>query len=151
MNDETPEPDGGVRIHDDLVIPSSELDFTYSTGGGPGGQHVNRSATRVALQFDVAHSPSLDEQTRARLFDRLGSRLDSRGVLRITVHESRSQYRNRAIAVQRLRTILADALREEKERTPTEPSRSERERRIVYKRRRSAIKRDRRRNWSEGS
>lgn len=139
-----------VPIADGLTIPMAELDFSYTTGGGPGGQHVNRSATRVALLFDVANSPSLDEATRERLQDRLGGRLDSRGVLRITVHESRSQYRNRAIALQRFRAMLAEALREEPERTPTKPSRSVRERRLVRKKRRSAIKRDRGRDWSEG-
>jgi ribosome-associated protein len=137
-----------VPITATLTIPMSELDFSYTTGGGPGGQHVNKSATRVALTFDVANSPSLDDATRARLTERLGNRLDSRGVLRITVHESRSQFRNRAIALQRFRAVMAEALREEAERTPTQPSRSARERRLIRKKQRSAIKRDRGRDWT---
>lgn len=138
-----------VPISDTLTIPMAELDYSYTTGGGPGGQHVNRSATRVALLFDVANSPSLDEATRARLLERLAGRLDSRGVLRITVHESRSQYRNRAIALQRFQAVLAEAVREEAERTPTRPSRSVRERRLNRKKQRSAVKRDRGRDWSK--
>jgi ribosome-associated protein len=102
----------------------------------------------VALTFDVGNSPSLDDATRARLTERLASRLDSRGVLRITVHESRSQFRNRAIALQRFRAVMAEALREETERTPTQPSRSARERRLIRKKQRSAIKRDRGRDWT---
>lgn len=141
--------DTHIPITDSVTIPPSELEFQYTTGGGPGGQHVNKSATRVALIFDVAGSPSLDETTRARLLDRLSSRLDSRGVLRITVHESRSQYRNRSIALQRFRAVMSEAMREEAPRTPTRPSRGVRERRIVRKKQRSSIKRDRSRDWSD--
>lgn len=140
--------DTHIPITDSVKLPVSELEFTYTTGGGPGGQHVNRSATRVSLLFDVTNSPSLDEATRARLLDRLASRLDSRGVLHISVHESRSQYRNRAIALQRFRAILADAMREEAKRTPTQPSRGVHERRLNRKKHRSSIKRDRGHDWS---
>lgn len=139
-----------LPITETLTLPLAELQFRYTTGGGPGGQHVNRSATRVALLFDVANSPSLDEATRARLQDRLASRLDSRGVLQITVHESRSQYRNRSIALQRLRGILSEAMQEEAPRTPTRPSRAVRERRTTRKKQQSRVKRDRSRDWSEG-
>lgn len=138
-----------VPITEELTIPMTELAFSYTTGGGPGGQHVNRSATRVALLYDIANSPTLDEATRERLLKRLAGRLDSRGVLRITVHESRSQYRNRAIALQRFRAVVAEALREEPERMPTKPSRAVQQRRINRKKQRGAIKRDRGRDWSK--
>ncbi|MEZ4515833.1 MAG: alternative ribosome rescue aminoacyl-tRNA hydrolase ArfB [Chloroflexota bacterium] len=140
--------DTHIPITETVTIPMSELDFRYTTGGGPGGQHVNRSATRVALFFDVANTPSLDEATRARLTERLSNRLDSRGVLQITVHESRSQYRNRSIALQRFQTLLADAMHEDAARKPTRPSRRIRERRLTRKKRRSTVKRDRGRDWS---
>ena len=90
-----------IPINQTLSVPESELQFRFSTGGGPGGQHVNKTATRVTLLFDVANSPSLDEETRVRLLDRLASRLDRRGLLHIDVHESRSQWQNRATAVAR--------------------------------------------------
>lgn len=140
-----------IPITDTVTLPISELEFTYTTGGGPGGQHVNRSATRVSLMFDVVNSPSLDEASRERLLNRLENRLDSRGTLRITVHESRSQFRNRAIALQRFRAVLAEAMREEAPRTPTKPGRATRERRLNRKKQRSAIKRARGRNWSADS
>jgi ribosome-associated protein len=143
--------DSHIPITSTVTLPLSELEFSYTTGSGPGGQHVNRSATRVSLLFDVTNSPSLDEATRARLLGHLENRLDSRGVLRITVHESRSQFRNKAIALQRFRAVLAEAMREEAERMPTKPSRTVRERRLSRKKQRSSIKRDRGRDWSGNS
>lgn len=140
----TPE---AVSITDDVNIPLSELQFRFATGGGPGGQHANRSATRVRLLFDVAHSPALDEETRQRLLQELSHRLDSRGVLQIDVQESRSQYRNRAIALERLQTVLAEALEEEAERKPTKPSRAAQRRRLIEKKKRGELKRQRRKKW----
>lgn len=136
-----------IVINESLTVPESELQFRFSTGGGPGGQHVNKTATRVTLLFDVAGSPSLDDEMRARLLDRLGTRIDRRGVLHIDVHESRSQWQNRATAVARLTNLLTEALAEQPERRPTRPSYQAREERLEGKRRRSAIKRDRQRRW----
>lgn len=138
-----------IPINETLSVPVSELQFRFSTGGGPGGQHVNKSATRVTLLFDVANSPSLDEETRGRLLDALSSRLDRRGVLHIDVHESRSQWQNRATAVARFQRLLADALMERAERRPTRPTRRSREERREEKKRRSQVKRDRQRRWDE--
>jgi len=64
-----------ILINEQLALPAAELQFRFTTGGGPGGQHVNKTATRVTLLFDVAGSPSLDEATRTRLLDRLATRL----------------------------------------------------------------------------
>jgi ribosome-associated protein len=136
-----------IAINENLALPAAELQFRFTTGGGPGGQHVNKTASRVTLLFDVAASPSLDEATRARLLDRLGSRLDRRGVLHIDVQESRSQWQNRATAVDRLQTLLAEALIERPERRPTRPSRRARAERLDEKRRRGAIKQERQRRW----
>jgi len=136
-----------IPINDALALPAAELQFRFTTGGGPGGQHVNKTATRVTLLFDVANSPSLDEATRGRLLDRLASRLDGRGLLHIDVHDSRSQWQNRATAIARLQNVLAAALIEQPERRPTRPTRRARQERLDEKRRRSAIKRDRRRPW----
>lgn len=136
-------------VNDRLSLPLSELDFRFTTGGGPGGQHVNRSATRVTLRFDVARSPSLDDETRARLLSRLANRLDREGVLQFSVQESRSQFQNRQIALERLRNTLGIALVEEKPRRATRPGRSAVEERLAEKRRRAIAKRERRGNWRD--
>ena len=136
-----------IAINENLSLPEAELQFRFSTGGGPGGQHVNKTATRVTLLFDVANSPSLDEETRVRLLDRLASRIDGRGLLHIDVYESRSQWQNRTAAVDRFRNLMADALVEQAERHPTRPSRRARQARLETKRRRSTIKKHRRQRW----
>lgn len=141
------ETDDLILINEHLALPASELQFRFSTGGGPGGQHVNKTATRVTLLFDVAGSPSLDDDVRARLLDRLSSRLDRQGVLHIDVHESRSQWQNRGTAVARFQQLLAEALVEQPERRPTRPSRRAREERLEEKRRRGAVKQGRGRRW----
>ncbi len=138
-----------VIINESLAVPESELQFRFSTGSGPGGQHVNKTATRVTLLFDVAGSPSLDEETRIRLLDRLASRLDRRGLLHIDVQESRSQWQNRMTAVARFQKVMAEALVEQPERRPTRPTRRSREDRLEEKRRRSDVKRDRRQRWDD--
>jgi len=141
--------DGLIAINDSLSLPESELVFRFTTGGGPGGQHVNKTATRVTLIFDIAHSPSLDDETRDRLLERLSSRIDRRGVVRINVHGSRSQWQNRATAIAVFQRLLADALTEQAERRPTRPTRRSREERLARKKQRGAIKQDRRRRWEE--
>ena len=138
-----------IPINEALSLPMAELQFRFTTGGGPGGQHVNKTATRVTLLFDVAGSPSLDEATRARLLDRLATRLDRRGVLHIDVQESRSQWQNRETAVARLQSLLAAALVEQAERRPTRPSRRARQQRLDDKRRRSTVKRERQQRWKD--
>lgn len=138
-----------IIINESLAVPESELQFRFSTGSGPGGQHVNKTATRVTLLFDVAGSPSLDEETRVRLLDRLASRLDRRGLLHIDVQESRSQWQNRMTAVARFQKVMAEALVEQPERRPTRPTRRSREDRLEEKRRRSDVKRDRRQRWDD--
>ena len=133
-----------LRITNHLVIPLSELQFRFSRSRGPGGQHVNRSATRVELLFDVAHSPSLTEAQRERLLERLAGRIDSEGILRVVAQSERSQLRNRQEAIARFQALLQQALREPKPRRRTKPPRWAKERRLAAKRRRSEIKRYRR-------
>jgi len=138
-----------IPINENLALPAAELQLRFTTGGGPGGQHVNKTATRVTLLFDVAASPSLDEETRARLLDRLAGRLDRRGVLHISAQESRSQWQNREAAVARLQALLAEALVEQPERRPTRPSRRARQERLDDKRRRGTLKQERQRRWDD--
>ena len=132
-----------LRITNTLTIPLSELRFRFARSSGPGGQHVNRSATRVELFFDVASSPSLTEAQRERALKALAPYIDSEGVLHLVSQTFRSQLRNREEVVERFRTLMHKAMRVPKRRRPTRPSRAVRERRLASKRRRSEIKRQR--------
>jgi ribosome-associated protein len=136
---------GYLTIAPELRLPLGELDYRASRSGGPGGQHVNTSSTRVEVWWDVAASPSLTEEQRARLLTRLASRLDSSGRLRLVSSGSRSQLRNREDATARLREVVAEALRVPKRRRPTRPTKAAKAARLEAKRRRSSIKRERRR------
>lgn len=138
-----------IRINDHLVIPTAELQFRFETSGGPGGQHANRAATRAVLLFDVGNSPSLDDVTRGRLLRRLANRLDKEGMLQIQASDTRSQWQNRQTAITRFRLLLCQALKEPKQRRPTKPSRAAQEARIAKKKRRSAIKKGRGRDWRD--
>jgi ribosome-associated protein len=133
-----------LEISPELRIPLAELEFRASRSGGPGGQHVNTSSTRVELSWDVAGSPSLAPAQRDRLLRRLASRLDGTGRLRLVSSASRSQLRNREDATERLRTIVAEGLLVPKPRKRTKPSRAAKAARLESKRRRAATKRDRR-------
>lgn len=136
-----------IYINDRLSIPAAELQYRFTTGGGPGGQHVNKTATRVTLLFDVGGSPSLDEEIRPRLLNSLSNRLDRQGWLQISVQDSRSQWQNRRLAVARLQEILREALEVSPERLPTRPSQTAKDARLAEKRKRSTIKESRRRRW----
>lgn len=136
---------GYVEISPALSLPLDELEYRASRSGGPGGQHVNTSSTRVEVWWDVAGSPSLSDQQRARLMARLASRLDSAGRLRLVSSGSRSQLRNREEVTERLREVVAAALLMPKVRKRTKPSRAAKAARLEAKRRRSAVKRERRR------
>lgn len=120
------------------AIPLSELRWRFSRSGGPGGQHANTADTRVEVVFDVATSPSLGPRQRERLLEKLGPEV------RVVVAEERSQVRNRAIALDRLRDRLAAGLKVERPRTATKPTRASKERRLESKRRRAETKRLRR-------
>jgi ribosome-associated protein len=128
-----------------VAIPSTELHFQFSRSGGPGGQHVNRTASQVELTFDVLHSPSLDEAQRARVLSKLQSYIDTRGVLHLTSQTTRSQHRNRAEVVERFALLLQRALHVPKRRIPTKPSAAAEERRLAEKQRTRVIKQQRRR------
>ena len=121
-----------------LDVPLSEIAWRATTSGGPGGQHANRALSRVEVSFDVAASRVLGPRQRARLLERVGP------VVRATAAESRSQARNRDLALRRLAAKLDRALRKAPVRTPTRPTRSSQERRVVSKRRRGEVKRGRR-------
>jgi ribosome-associated protein len=132
-----------IRINDVLSIPIDELTFTASRGGGPGGQHVNKVASKVTLRFDVVGSPSLTEQQRQRLLSKLDSRLTRDGVLLLSSHGSRSQSANREELVRRFAELIRTNLRVAKKRRATRPTRGSKERRLDSKRRRSGVKKTR--------
>jgi ribosome-associated protein len=127
-----------------VLIPERELGWRFSRSGGPGGQGVNTTDSRVELIFDVAVSTALTEDQRARVLQRLSNRLVD-GVLTVAASEYRSQLRNRDAARARLDAMLRAALAPDlPTRRPTRPSRAARERRLADKRRRMLIKRLRR-------
>jgi ribosome-associated protein len=133
-----------VRINRSLRIPLSELELTYSTSSGPGGQHANKAATRVDLHWNFTTSPSLGPLQRERILSALRNRIDSSGTLHLSSRKYRSQLRNREDVIERLGSMIASALRRRKKRVPTAPSKASRERRLEEKRLRSEIKRSRR-------
>lgn len=134
----------GVTVRPGLTIPEHELGERFVRSGGPGGQHVNTSATKVELRFDVAGSSALTEQQRAGVYRSLGSRLTGEGVLVLTASEHRSQARNREAVRGRLATLLREALAPRRERRPTRRPRSAEQRRLAAKRRRGDLKQQRR-------
>jgi ribosome-associated protein len=127
-----------LHVRRGLDIPLSEITWRATTPGGPGGQHANRTMSRVEVQFDVVTSAALGPRQRARLLQRLGP------VVRAGAAESRSQSRNRELALARLAARIDAGLRVESVRTPTKPTKSSQVRRVEGKRRRGEVKRGRR-------
>ena len=133
-----------LEVSPELRVPLAELEFRASRSGGPGGQHVNTSSTRIEVTWDLASSPTPTAEQRERLLRRLATRLDGTGSLRLVSSGSRSQLRNREDVTERLRELLAAALVVPKARKRTRPPRAAKAARLERKRRRSATKRDRR-------
>jgi ribosome-associated protein len=126
-----------------VVIPVDELQWRYSTPGGPGGQHANTSHTAAVVRFDVAASASLPLWARERLLSRLGTDVEA------GASERRSQAQNRELALERLAARLADALVPDRPRRPTRPTMASKRRRLEAKRIQGERKRERRRPRSE--
>jgi ribosome-associated protein len=131
-------------IDDQLSISLAELRFQFTPSSGPGGQHASRSATRVELLFDVAHSPSLDDAQRERMTAGLKRYMDSEGTLHLVSQASRSQAQNRQEVIARFQALVARALKPRKRRRRTRVPRAERERRLAEKRSQGEKKRLRR-------
>jgi ribosome-associated protein len=127
-----------IRVTRSVTIPREEIALRFSRSSGPGGQHAQKSETRVEARFDVAASSALSERQKRRVLARAGP------VLRGVAQDERSQWRNRELAVERVVDTLREALRVERRRVPTQPSAAARERRLAEKRRRSEAKRLRR-------
>ena len=126
-----------------LVIPAGELRAEAVRSGGPGGQNVNKVASQVQLRWNVRESPSLDEEARRRLLERLGPRLTAGGELLVKASGHREQARNLQEARERLSRLVEAALSPPRPRVPTRPTRASRERRLAQKKRRGDRKKDR--------
>ena len=129
-----------LRISGEVSIPRSELRFRFSRSSGPGGQHVQKSSTRVELLFDVTSSPSLTDEQRARVVERLSGYVDSAGVLHLAAQSERSQWRNREEVVDRFQALMRKALRPRKRRRRTRPTAASVEKRLRKKRQRAETK-----------
>ena len=128
-----------LHVRRGLDLPLSEITWRATTSGGPGGQHANRTLSRVEVEFDVEASRALGPRQRARLLERIGP------VVRSSAADSRSQARNRQLALERLAARIDRALRVETPRRATKPTKGSQVRRVEEKRHRSQIKRARRR------
>jgi len=132
-----------LRLPGGIVIRPEEIRFGFARSGGPGGQNVNRVATKAVLRFDLVGSPSLPPETRDRLLRALAGRLTAAGEILVAASEHRTQERNRAAALARFASMLRSALRPARRRRPTRPTRSSVEKRLRSKKERSSRKRER--------
>lgn len=133
-----------LRINDHILIPGHELTCKASRASGPGGQHVNKTSSRITLIWNLLNSAALSDDERSRLLVKLGGRLTKEGELLISVEDERSQKRNRELARQRLRELLLLALRRRKKRIPSAIPKGVKERRLRAKAERSQLKHKRR-------
>lgn len=129
-----------LRVTDRVAIDEAELDFEYARSSGPGGQNVNKVETKVTVLFPVAATASLSDDQRARVCERLATRITKAGVLRVVSQRHRTRGANQQAAVERLVELLAGALAEEAPRTETRVPRRERRRRLESKRRKAQTK-----------
>jgi ribosome-associated protein len=139
----TAAPGNVLAVDESLSIPRSELDVRVSRSSGAGGQHVNKTSSRVEIFWNVAASRALTEEQRTRLQSKLASRLTGEGSVRVVASDMRSQSRNRDLAEERLADLIRRALVVQRRRKPTKPSRASKEARLESKKRHSDKKRNR--------
>lgn len=135
--------DANIEVNSNLSIPADELTWRFTPSGGPGGQHANRSSTRVEVIFEIETSAVLSNRQRELLSNEFGPRI------RVVVDESRSQLRNRQLAGERLAEKLRAALVPKRVRRPSKPGRGAKERRLKAKRQQSQRKANRRVNYDD--
>ena len=142
-------PDDAVLIRPGIRVPRHELTFRATRSGGPGGQHVNKTSSRVELTWSVAATTALSDELRARALARLGTRLDGDGVLRLVSDRTRSQLQNKEDVTERFAEVLRAALTIPKARRPTKVSKAVKARRLDAKKRHGAKKAERRRRGDD--
>jgi len=140
------EDERALRVNDRLAIPRAELGVRATRASGAGGQHVNKTSTRVEITWNVTASQALSDDDRARLITRLASRLSDEGELRVVASDTRSQLQNRELAETRLADVVRRALVIPRARRKTRPSRAAKQARLDDKRKLSEKKRVRRSN-----
>ncbi len=132
-----------IRITSNLYIPKRELQFTYSTSGGPGGQHANKVATRVTLLFDIHNSSSLTETQKQRIIKQYPTRINAVGVMRVISSKHRSQRANKESTIDRFAALVAESLKYRKKRKKSGVPMKSKRRRLEQKRKRADLKRKR--------
>jgi ribosome-associated protein len=137
-------PQNLLAVNESLSIPRSELDVRVSRSSGAGGQHVNKTSSRVEIFWNVLSSRALDEEQRQRLREKLASRMASDGSIRVVASDMRSQSRNRDLAENRLAELVRRALIVPKKRRATKPTQAAKEARLESKKRHSTKKAERR-------
>jgi ribosome-associated protein len=138
-------PRGDLRVNGDIVIPAGELTVSYVRASGPGGQNVNKVASKAVVRFDLRATAAIAADAKTRALARLASRLTHAGELVVTNGTTRDQTRNRTAALARLAALLAAAVTPPRPRRPTRPSAAAVARRLDVKHRRSRTKTERRR------
>ena len=138
-----------LRISDALAIPRSELEVRMSRAGGPGGQHVNTSSTRVAVTWNVKASTAISPEQRTAIFSAIGSKITDSGTVRVVARDTRSQKQNWMLAEERLAEMICKALIPRRPRKRTKPTKSAVERRLDSKKLQSKKKDDRRERGDE--
>ncbi len=133
-----------LAVNESLSIPRSELDVRVSRSSGAGGQHVNKTSSRVEIFWNIVGSHAVSEEQRGRLREKLASRLTTEGSIRVVASDMRSQSRNRELAEERLADLVRRALVIPRKRRATKPKRAAKEARLDSKKRHSTKKRDRR-------
>jgi ribosome-associated protein len=129
-----------LQINQSLSIPLSELRFTFSCGTGPGGQHVNKVSTRVTLWFDISKSNGLSQGQKEIIREKLSSRINKNGVLRLVSYRHRSQMANKTAVIEKFQSLMGSALVKKKRRTKTTVPKVEKVKRIANKKLRSRLK-----------
>jgi ribosome-associated protein len=132
-----------LTVNESLSIPRGELDVKVSRSSGAGGQHVNKTSSRVEIFWNIPASRAVSEEQRARLLDKLSSRLTTEGSVRVVASDMRSQSRNRGLAEDRLAELVRRALMVPRKRKPTKPTRAAKEARLESKKKHSNKKRER--------
>ena len=139
-------PENQLAVNESLSIPRSELDVRVSRSSGAGGQHVNKTSSRVEVFWNILASRALHESQRNRLREKLSSRMTTDGSIRVVASDMRSQTRNRELAEERLADLVRRALVVPKKRRATKPTRASKEARLESKKRHSTKKAERRKS-----